>query len=115
MRTFCPKCGKETEKFYDNLCADCFLKNKSNKDIIPEKITYATCKVCGLLYLDERTFESLEKVIEEFLKNKLSEKNIKNVTYRIHDNKAEISLTSQFQGLEKNESKSADLIHKVII
>ena len=115
MRTFCPKCGKETEKFYNNLCADCFLKNKSNKDIIPEKITYATCRVCGNLYLEERPFESLEKLIEEFLKNKLSEKNIKNVTYRIHDNEAEISLTSDFSGLEKNESKTASLNHKVII
>ena len=115
MRTFCPKCGRATEKFYENLCADCFLKKKSNLSILPDKITYATCKICGSLYLEERLFENLEELIEQFLKNKLSEKNVKDVTYRIHDGKVEVSITSEFLGLEKNESKTVNLVHKVII
>src|SRR5436309_16059859 len=111
MRKFCPKCGKATEKFYDNLCADCYLKTKTNESINPSKITFATCKVCGKLYYKEKNFETLEKIVEEFLKNELSKKNIKNINYRIHDGKVEVSITSDFQGLEKTESKTTELVH----
>jgi len=42
---FCPKCGKETTKLVDNVCADCYFKNNGVQ--APKKAAIIVCKVCG--------------------------------------------------------------------
>jgi len=66
---FCPKCGKETDKFFDKLCESCF-KEKNRLAEIPNKIKIRICSNCGKIEgnlgkLDEK---SLEKIIEDNIK-----------------------------------------------
>jgi len=44
--TLCPKCGKETEKLYDNVCKDCFFENIRLAEL-PLVLHAKTCTKCG--------------------------------------------------------------------
>ncbi|MGP8320593.1 MAG: 60S ribosomal export protein NMD3 [Methanosarcinaceae archaeon] len=44
--TLCPKCGKETENLYDNVCKDCFFENIRLAEL-PLVLHAKTCTRCG--------------------------------------------------------------------
>ncbi|MCL7410676.1 MAG: NMD3-related protein [Methanosarcinaceae archaeon] len=44
--TLCPKCGKEIEKLYDNVCKDCFFENIVLAKL-PLVLHVKTCAKCG--------------------------------------------------------------------
>ncbi len=111
---FCPKCGKETEKFYDNLCKDCFLQKIEIPDL-PEKIVIRQCKICGKFYGDERGEPVLESAVDKVLKKSLNEKEIQSATYRIDKNKIYSEITLEVSGLRKSIELDFDLVEKVTI
>ncbi|MEM7826451.1 MAG: NMD3-related protein, partial [Candidatus Aenigmatarchaeota archaeon] len=110
---FCPKCGKRTEKFYENLCAECFLSSFSISKLLPEKIVVRRCKSCEKFFL-KNFFGSKEEVIENFLK-KFLEKHVDSISYRIFENHIELNLKKKFYDLEKSEEKTIQLIEKRIL
>ncbi|MCE8424163.1 MAG: NMD protein affecting ribosome stability and mRNA decay [Candidatus Methanoperedens sp.] len=95
---FCPKCGKETDIFYDNVCSDCFI----GKKILIESpdIAYARiCPACGAVFkrgkwsLKENEITTIiECVNDNLFKNKeaanlvlnLSHKQLDHSRYRVH-------------------------------
>jgi nonsense-mediated mRNA decay protein 3 len=114
-KKFCPKCGKITEKFYKNLCRDCFLEKVSVKEEIPSKIVIKRCKLCGKFYVKKRAVESLENSIDTILSELLEQPEIHSATYRIENKNVHINLTLKILGLEKKEEKVSSLIIKNII
>ncbi|MGC8812257.1 MAG: NMD3-related protein [Candidatus Aenigmatarchaeota archaeon] len=114
-RRFCPKCGKETEKFYDDLCKNCFLEKISFLDKIPEKIIIKKCKSCGKFFYDEKGFDSLENAVGDMLAKILEENEIQSINYRIYDNKVSLTLKFRIEDLEKIEEKVCPLILKIIV
>lgn len=114
VKKFCPKCGKETEKFYENLCKDCFLEKISFIDKIPDKIVIGKCKFCEKFFIDKKGFDSLENAVGEMLARILEENKIQSINYRIHDNKVSITLRFKIEDLEKAEEKESQLILKSI-
>ncbi|MCS7105924.1 MAG: 60S ribosomal export protein NMD3 [Candidatus Aenigmarchaeota archaeon] len=111
---FCPKCGEETEKFYENLCKDCFLEKISFLDKIPEEIVIRKCKSCEKFFYDEKSFKNLEEAVGEMLARILEENKIQSINYRIFENKVNITLTFRVEDLEKTEEKKSSLILKSI-
>lgn len=114
-KKFCPKCGKTTERFYENLCKDCFLSKLSFSNLIPNKIVVRKCKICNRFFSKNRIVENVENAVELVLADLLIESKIKSATYRIDNNKVHISLITKVYGLEKTEEKVLSLIVKQII
>jgi nonsense-mediated mRNA decay protein 3 len=109
---FCPKCGKETEDFYEGLCKDCFLEKISFVKGLPDRIVINKCKYCNAFFLNEKDYDTLERGIEDFLGKLFKDENIKNVSYRIFDNKIHARIKSRTGSLEKTEEKIFNLIIK---
>ncbi len=47
---FCPRCGKDTDVFYDNVCRQCFIGDKKLIEC-PEVIPAKICPTCGSVFL----------------------------------------------------------------
>ncbi len=91
IRKICPICGAETEKLYDNLCRECYVKSKEFLKI-KDTIEAQVCKDC-LKYLRKNSWkfvsENYEEVLEE-LTYALIEDNIK--VKEIENSVAEIEI-----------------------
>ncbi len=112
-KKFCPKCGNKTEKFYDNVCADCFLKRLDVE--IPSKMIVRKCKSCGKYFAGEKDFDSLEPAVGKILSSSLNDDKIKSANYRILDGKVSITLVIGREDLEKEKSGDIQLVEKLII
>lgn len=112
-KKFCPKCGKTVEKFYRNLCKDCFLKKFSIVDL-PSKIVVRECKECGNFYLDNQIANSIEEAVDIVLSELLKKPEIHSATYRIENGKIHVTLNLKIDDLEKEEKKDINLILKNI-
>jgi nonsense-mediated mRNA decay protein 3 len=74
-RSFCPKCGNETETFFENLCASCFRAGIRllEPDRIAEDVraSVTACPHCGDFFKgNERT--ELEAVVEDAIRRAIS-------------------------------------------
>jgi nonsense-mediated mRNA decay protein 3 len=63
FKKFCPKCGKETELFVGNICADCFLERKNLFSV--EKIKIFLCKHCQKLLLNNKWVDFSQEAIAQ--------------------------------------------------
>lgn len=113
MKKFCPKCGKQTEKFYENLCKECFLGSVSFLPLIPDKVVLRKCKFCERFLSNDKPL-SLNEWIEKFLLKNLKSQNIENITYRIAENKLHLTINSKFYDLNKTEEKACELATKFV-
>ena len=48
-RSFCPKCGKDAEVFYENVCRECFLGNIKLLEC-PDVLYSRICSTCGSVF-----------------------------------------------------------------
>lgn len=46
---FCPRCGKETEDLYNDVCRDCLVRNKKIIEC-PRVVHLKTCPACGFFF-----------------------------------------------------------------
>jgi len=113
-KKFCPKCGKESERLYGNLCKECFLKEISFIHLIPKRFLIKKCKSCERYFFENKRTESLEEMVESILSKLLSKKEIRDVSYRIQNNKLYVSLHIKINDLEKTESIVSNLVIKKI-
>ena len=69
---FCPKCGKDTDVFYDNVCMECFTGNRTLIEC-PDVLYSKICPTCGSLFKKGRWFsrEDEEKTIQECVSDSL--------------------------------------------
>jgi len=105
---FCPKCGKQTDEFFDSLCEDCF--KRGIKLIEPAGISLSVCKTCGCYFKGkERT--SIEAVVADTVRKEIrkkygcsSEVAIKEVKTR--DNSASVVIIAKaaLKGVQLTES-----------
>ncbi|MDT7858936.1 MAG: NMD3-related protein [Candidatus Aenigmarchaeota archaeon] len=65
----CPRCGRNVDKFYDNLCLECFIDR-----LEIQKINIRRCKVCGRYFVSNKSFDSRENAIDFYVKKFLSKK-----------------------------------------
>jgi nonsense-mediated mRNA decay protein 3 len=113
-KKFCPKCGRETFKFYGRVCPNCFIEKLTVIEKIPSKTTIRTCKACGKVYYENETFPSLGSALEYSLSKILNHPEISSATYKIKDNVADVTLKMRVEDLEKEESKKISIISKSI-
>ncbi len=111
-KKFCPKCGRETDKFYDNLCKNCFLEKISISKKLPDKIVARICKSCNKIHIESYSDYEIENAFEKFLAKTLKKENVKIIKYDIIGNKAIVNLESEIKGLKKSEEKQISLILK---
>lgn len=111
---FCPKCGRQTDKFYDSLCKDCFLQKIKLLDL-PEKITIRHCKICGKFFGTDKSELILELAINDALSKLLTQKNIQSASYRIEGNKIYSEVVVESDGLRKAFDLDFNLIEKATI
>lgn len=63
---FCPKCGKDTDVFYDNVCRQCFIGDKKLLEC-PAVVYSRICPTCGSVFKKgrwQRRDEEKELVLE---------------------------------------------------
>jgi NMD protein affecting ribosome stability and mRNA decay len=65
----CPRCGRDVDRFYNNLCLDCYIER-----LEIQKIRIRRCKVCGRYFVSDKSFENEEEAIEFYIKKFLSKK-----------------------------------------
>ncbi len=103
---FCPKCGKDTDIFYDNVCRQCFVGNKKLIEC-PQVLYSRICPACGSVFkkgkwsLKENEVEIILDCVKDALKLdkharntglSLSPKQLDYSRYNVHiEAKAEIS------------------------
>lgn len=104
-KKFCPKCGKITERLYDNVCRNCFLEKISAIEKLPDKISVKICKSCGKFFVDEKAADSLYKALDVALKNILKQPEIASASYRISGNKLHVNIVLKIQDVQKSEEK----------
>jgi nonsense-mediated mRNA decay protein 3 len=114
-KKFCPKCGRNVEKLYNNLCMDDFLKTISFEKLVPIKIILHQCKQCRKIYVGKNSAATLDGAIDIFLQGILKEQLINSATYRIEGNKIHITLKIIYDDLEKEEKFSRELVVKNIV
>jgi nonsense-mediated mRNA decay protein 3 len=114
MRKFCPRCGKETEKFYDKVCKDCFLLNFSVIKKLPDKILVKKCRSCNK-YIHDKPVSSIDEFLDFYFSELLKQKEVKNVFYEIQDDKVAVYIKIRVDDAEKTEQKVLSLIPKTIL
>jgi len=108
VKSFCPKCGKDADVFYENVCMECFLGNITLL-ICPDVLYSRICPSCGSVYKKgkwlsrEDEAETIIEMVKESLKPdrqaknlelKLSPKQIDYSRYNIH-----VDATAEIKGV----------------
>jgi nonsense-mediated mRNA decay protein 3 len=70
---FCPKCGKQTDIFFDSVCEDCFREGITLLEPENLEISLGVCKHCGS-YFKGREQTSIEAAVEESVRKELRKK-----------------------------------------
>jgi NMD protein affecting ribosome stability and mRNA decay len=65
----CPRCGKNVERLYDNLCFSCYLLA-----LPTQKVRIRKCKVCRRYFVSNKVFENREDAINFYKKKFLFKK-----------------------------------------
>jgi NMD protein affecting ribosome stability and mRNA decay len=65
----CPRCGKDVDRFYNNLCLDCYIER-----LEIQKIRIRKCRGCGKYFVSNKSFENREEAIELYIRKFLSKK-----------------------------------------
>ena len=75
--TPCPKCGKETEKLYDNVCKDCFFENIVLAEL-PLVLHAKTCQKCGARFHKGKwvNMSNVENIVIQTVEDALSVHNL---------------------------------------
>jgi len=70
---FCPKCGKDTDVFYDNVCRQCFIGDKKLLEC-PSVVYSRICPTCGSVFKKGRwqRRDEEKEVVLECVKDNLS-------------------------------------------
>jgi nonsense-mediated mRNA decay protein 3 len=113
-KKFCPKCGRQTDEFYNGLCSSCSLSGVSIAKKLPNQLRIKECKICGKFLMNDLS-GSTESLVESFLEDLIKQKEIMSATYRISGNKIFLTLKLKKGDFEKTEEKALDLITKKII
>jgi len=113
-KKFCPKCGKETEKFFKVLCEECFSKGISFSDKLPTSIVVKTCKMCGKVFSEGESAETVGKAIDNFLSTILDMPEIESASYRIFNDVAYITVSVKVGDTTRIEKINMRIVRKSI-
>jgi len=80
----CPRCGRNVDKLYDNLCLDCYIEK-----LEIQKIRIRRCKVCGRYFVSNKSFDNREDAIRFYIKKFLSKK-LGEIVNALPNNKIEV-------------------------
>ena len=105
FKKFCPKCGKETKEFFENLCLACYTKKLLNEKKFPEKIEIAQCPICKDFVLKGKNFENIEKVLEKVLLTIFKKLPLTQINYFLKDEKIFLDLKLKINKKEVEERK----------
>jgi nonsense-mediated mRNA decay protein 3 len=116
-KKFCPKCGREADKIFDGMCAQCLFEKK-RKVRIPSEIVVNRCKHCGKYFSGKRASNKIRDILDPNIRKifrlaKSKEDGIKSMNYRIGDGKVYVSLKYDFNGIQKSEEHEIDIIEKL--
>lgn len=70
---FCPKCGKQTDEFFDSVCEECFRQGITLLAFESQELSVSICPHCGGFFKGkERT--SIEVVVEDAVRKAIKKK-----------------------------------------
>jgi nonsense-mediated mRNA decay protein 3 len=116
-KKFCPKCGREADKIFDGMCAECLFEKK-RKVNIPSEIVVNRCKHCGKYFSGKNVSDNIRGIIDSEMRKifrlaKSREDGIKNMNYRIVNGKVYVSLKFDFNGIQKSEEHEIEIVEKL--
>ena len=101
---FCPRCGRPTEKFYNNLCKNCFLETTSLIEKLPDRLVLRQCRNCGRIYVNDDFAMAIEGAVDILLRELLGRKDMQllhSATYRIEGKRVHITVIVRLEDVEK--------------
>lgn len=119
---FCPKCGKQTEEFFESVCEDCFRAEITLLEPRDLDVSLGVCTHCGTCFKgNERT--SIEVVVEDSVRRAIGKKYgygsaivIKELKTELNENgrRARVFLVAQAEigGLKIEEQEEITVILK---
>ena len=108
---FCVECGKKTDKLYDGLCIDCYLK-KHKFFNIPEEVVIKVCRNCGAYKIgDEWKHGDIKKLIKEQISLLMNN----NCKLDINYDDKKIICTGNFEGHEIKEEGQFKIKFKKVL
>lgn len=115
---FCPKCGKDTDVLFENVCRECFLKTHKLIDC-PLVIHIKTCPTCGSFFRKGKwAFSNNEtKNVLDSVRDEISiDKKAKNVEIFLTPNKLDksiyrvgIGVTAEINGIAITEETELEV------
>ena len=115
---FCPRCGRHAEKFYNNLCKNCFPETISLAEKLPSRFALRQCKNCGRIYVNDDFGETIEGALDILLRELLADKKMQPLhaaSYRIEGRLVHVTLVMNVDDVEKIEKKDVELVVKTIL
>lgn len=115
---FCPKCGKNTDNFYNNVCKQCFTGNKKLIDC-PHIVYSRICPACGSVFkkgkwmLKQDEITTILDCVEENLKVdkkarnldlKLSQTKLDYSRYKVH-----VNARADIEGVEIDAAQDVEV------
>jgi len=69
LTRLCPICGKNVEKYYENVCKDCFVEKRKKEINIDTNLKIKNCVICKKFYYenDEEALQTIEFALKKFL------------------------------------------------
>lgn len=116
-KKFCPKCGREADKIFDGMCAECLFEKK-RKVRIPSEIIVKRCKHCGKYFSGKRASDKIRDILDPKIRKifrlaKSKEDGIKSMNYRINNGKVYVSLKYDFNEIQKSEEHEIEIVEKL--
>ncbi|MGC9079252.1 MAG: NMD3-related protein [Nanopusillaceae archaeon] len=59
MKKICPACGRETDKLYEGLCLECYIKYKKEKEEEKERVVHV-CRYCGRVRYKNKWYDNFQ-------------------------------------------------------
>ncbi len=70
---FCPKCGRQTDEFFDSVCKDCFREGITLLEPRDLEVSLSVCPLCGC-YFKGKEQTTIEAVAEDSVRKALRRK-----------------------------------------
>jgi len=108
---FCVECGKKTNKLYDGLCIDCYLKKHKFFDM-PEEIIIKVCRNCGAYKIGNKWKHG---DIKELIKEQISLLIQDNCRLDVNYEERKIICRGNFEGYEIKEERHFKIKFKKVL
>ncbi len=110
---FCPRCGKECEELFENVCFSCLLETRQLFEL-PPAFEFETCKNCGRVKVSGKWLDSIELAFNAWLPKAFKSKVLEDVSLEaiVEAEKALVKISATIGGKKVSFQREIALVSK---